>query len=158
MDIIYSPLKIFIKENFIMVHIIHMKYMNLLSNLSITPAIEEKVFIDNVFEMSDRGIILIGYIGSPDSPDTFEIVSTGTVYLEMKLSHGCRPVGHIEDIIINPSYRGQGLSTILIEKLLKFSRNENCYKVILTCKREISRVYESCGFLKKGIEMEYRFY
>ena len=107
--------------------------------------------------MSDRGIILIGYIGSPDSPDTFEIVSTGTVYLEMKLTHGCRPVGHIEDIIVNPLYQGKGLSHILIEKLLEFSRKANCYKVILTCKREICRVYESCGFLQKGVEMEYRF-
>jgi glucosamine-phosphate N-acetyltransferase len=158
MDITYLPLKTFIKENFIMMHIIHKKYMDLLSNLSISPDIEEKLFIEKVFEISDRGIILIGYIGSPDSPDTFEIVSTGTVYLEMKLTHGCRPVGHIEDIVINPSYRGQGLSTILIEKLLKFSRNENCYKVILTCKQDITRVYESCGFLQKGVEMEYRFY
>ena len=87
MDINYSPLKTFIKENFIMLHIIHMKYMNLLANLSIAPVIEEKLFIEKVFEMSDRGIILIGYIGSPDLPDTFEIVSTGTVYLEMKLTH-----------------------------------------------------------------------
>lgn len=130
--------------------------MELLSNLSDSPKISEKIFIQNIFDISERGSIMIGYLGNPLSPE-FEIVSTGTLFLEIKLSHGGRPVGHIEDIIVHPNYRGKGLSSIIMQHLLNISKERNCYKTILQCKHELCNIYEKSGFEKKGMEMVYRY-
>jgi len=161
LEIQYISLKYFIGHNWEFIDKIQEKYMELLSNLSNSPKISEKIFIQNVFDISERGIIYIGYLGNPlslefDSCD-FEIVSTGTLFLEPKLSHGGRPVGHIEDIIVHPNYRGRGLSFPIIQHLLEFSKERNCYKTILQCKPELCGIYERSGFEKNGVEMVYRF-
>ena len=131
------------------------KYMVLLSILSITSEISETIFIQNVLEISERGCIFIGYIGIPGNSD-FEIISTGTLFLEIKLSHGGKSVGHIEDIIVHSDFRGKGISSIIINNLINESINKNCYKIILQCKTEICTVYERIGFIRNGIEMVYR--
>jgi glucosamine-phosphate N-acetyltransferase len=131
------------------------KYMELLSILSIISEISETMFIQNILEISERGCIFIGYIGEPGNSD-FEIISTGTLFLEVKLSHGGKSVGHIEDIIVHSDFRGKGISSIIINNLIKESIDKNCYKIILQCKTEICPVYERNGFIKNGIEMVYR--
>jgi len=162
MSIQYSFLKDFIEKYCDFIGEIQEKYMELLANLSDSPEISERLFVQNILDISERGCILIGYLGNPgvsciSGDDDFEIISTGTLFLEIKLSHGGRPVGHIEDIIVHPKYRGKGLSCIIMEKLLSISKDRNCYKTILQCKPEISTIYEKCGFQKNGIEMVYRF-
>jgi glucosamine-phosphate N-acetyltransferase len=131
------------------------KYMDLLSNLSITSEISEKMFIQNILEISERGCIFIGYIGQPGNSN-FEIISTGTLFLEVKLSHGGKSVGHIEDIIVHSDFRGKGISSIIINNLINDSIDKNCYKIILQCKTEICEVYERLGFIRNGVEMVYR--
>jgi len=131
------------------------KYMDLLSNLSITPEISEKMFIQNILEISERGCIFIGYVGKPGNSN-FEIISTGTLFLEVKLSHGGKSVGHIEDIIVHSDFRGKGISSIIINNLINDSIDKNCYKIILQCKTEICQVYERLGFIRNGVEMIFR--
>lgn len=162
MEIQYCNLKDVIEKHWDFIHEIQEKYMGLLSNLSDSPKISEKIFIQNVFDISERGSIIIGYLGNPGVSSIsglpeFEIVSTGTLFLEIKLSHGGRPVGHIEDIIVHPNYRGKGLSSIIMQHLLCISKERNCYKTILQCKPELCNMYERSGFEKKGMEMVYRF-
>lgn len=152
----YSDFKVFIEKYLDFVDEIQEKYIPLLANLSDSPEVSEKVFLQNILDISERGSIMIGYIGNPSSND-FEIVSTGTLFLEIKISHGGRPVGHIEDIIVHSNYRGNGLSCIIIEKLLSISKDRNCYKTILQCKPELCGIYQRSGFQQNGIEMVYRF-
>lgn len=132
------------------------KYMGLLGNLSSVEKISINTFIQNILEISKRGSILIGYLGIPGSSD-FEIVSTGTLFLEVKLSHGGRPVGHIEDIIVHPNYRGKNLSYFIVNKLISIATVKQCYKVILQCKPELCGIYERNGFIQSGVEMVCRF-
>jgi len=152
----YSSLNELVKDYFDNIDEIQQKYMALLSNLSTVEEISVNKFIENIVEISKNGIIIIGYIGKPISSANFEIVCTGTLFLEPKLSHGGRHVGHIEDIIVHPNYRGKNLSFFIINKLVSWAICKKCYKIILQCKPELCRIYERNGFETKGVEMVYR--
>ena len=82
-----------------------------------------------------------------------KIIASGTLLIENKIIHNMGKVGHIEDIVTHENYRGKGLGRKIIEKLLKFCQQENCYKVILNCSEQNVGFYEKNGFLKKEIEM-----
>jgi GNAT superfamily N-acetyltransferase len=152
----YTSLSGLIKHYWDFVGEIQEKYMGLLENLSTVEKISMNTFIQNILEISKRGSILIGYLGIPGSSE-FEIVVTGTLFLEVKLSHGGKPVGHIEDIIVHPNYRGKNLSYFIVNKLISIATVKQCYKVILQCKPELCGIYERNGFIKSGVEMVYRF-
>lgn len=81
------------------------------------------------------------------------IIATGTLVLEHKFIHGLSAVGHIEDIVVDSSYRGQGFGVKIIEHLVAKSKEQLCYKVILDCSNDNIGFYEKCGFIVKGVQM-----
>lgn len=151
-EIKYVNFKKFIKTYWEKRDIIKEKYMNLCRMLTESPDITYDVFIMNIIKINENGLILIGYIGHPNN-DFFEIVTTGTVFIEAKIIRAGRSVAHIEDIIVHENYRGKGISTVIIESLKEYAEYMNCYKIILDCSEEVVPVYEKCGFEKKGIQM-----
>jgi glucosamine-phosphate N-acetyltransferase len=120
--------------------------------LTESPDITDDKFIMNLMMINEHGLLLIGYIGHPNT-DFFEIIATGTVFIETKIIHGGSSVGHIEDIIVHDKYRAKGISTVIIESLKEYSQSINCYKVILDCSEEVVSLYKKCGFIEKGIQM-----
>lgn len=82
-----------------------------------------------------------------------KIVATGTLYIEQKLIHNLGRVGHIEDIIVHPHYRNEGIAKGLVEFLVDLASENGCYKVILECKEEVKPLYEKCGFFQSGVCM-----
>ena len=72
------------------------------------------------------------------------VIGSGTILIEQKIIHGFGKVGHIEDIVINNKYQGQGLGRKLIDFLLLEAKKNNCYKVILGCNND------KVGFYKKN--------
>lgn len=150
--ITYVNLYTFIHTYWEKKHIIKDKYMNLCRMLTESPDITDDDFYMNIISINHSGLLLIGYIGDPNS-DFFEITATGTIFIETKIIRSGKSVGHIEDIIVHENFRGKGISKIIIESLKEYAESMNCYKVILNCNEEVMPIYEKSGFKKKGIQM-----
>ena len=143
---IYSLKNIITNEN---ITVIKNSYISLLSNLSLTVDITDTEFLKYIDDIYKNGIIYVILINKID------IIASGTIFLEQKIIRNCKKVGHIEDIVSHPDYRGLGLSTIIINELTKYGFNNNCYKLILDCDENIKKVYEKCGYSQKSIQMAY---
>lgn len=74
------------------------------------------------------------------------IVGSGTVLIEDKIIHNFGRVAHIEDIVIDSKFRGNGLAKKLINKLINVSKEHNCYKIILDASDNVVAFYEKLGF------------
>ena len=85
--------------------------------------------------------------------DRENIVGMGTLMVEQKIIHNFNKVGHIEDVVINSKYKGQGYGKQLIHYLTYLAKQNKCYKVILDCSRKVSGFYEKCGYTEKNISM-----
>ena len=85
------------------------------------------------------------------------IISCGTIFIETKLIHNLGKVGHIEDVITDFRFRGQGLGKKIIESLVNYGRQQGCYKIILNCTNNNILFYEKCGFTRKENQMSLYF-
>ena len=81
------------------------------------------------------------------------IVSTAKVIFEPKLHNNFAKMGHIEDVVTIPAYRGHGYASLLIKKILERCKEEKCYKVILTSNIINIPFYKKNGFIEKGTEL-----
>lgn len=129
----------------------HKNYFNLLNQLSPSSLpnfndfkIQIYKFISNsqyVFVIEDNGII----------------ICTGTLNIEYKFTHNGENVAHIEDIIVDQNYRGQGLGKLMVNYLVAEAKNKNCYKVLLSCNNHLKQFYQNLGFVNKNNEMSIYF-
>jgi glucosamine-phosphate N-acetyltransferase len=141
-------------------HLQHMeniksKYMGLLWHLTKLASITVEEFIWKIESIARMGEIMICFY--LDDEKEIHIVGSGTIIFEPKLIHGCRSVGHIEDIIVQPSHRGKGIATGLLNVLNQLAIEHGCYKTILDCKPELEELYVKSGFEKNGIQMSKYF-
>ncbi len=124
------------------------EYFNLLAQLTTSPAICYSQFEQFVNNLNPYHQIIV-----IEDLLTNKIVGTGTILIEFKLIHGLGKVAHIEDIVTDGSYRGQGLGAQLINHLVKQAQAAGCYKVILDCGEHNVGFYTKCGFEQKGVQM-----
>jgi glucosamine-phosphate N-acetyltransferase len=82
-----------------------------------------------------------------------ELVATGTILYEYKFIHNISLYAHIEDICVSSRFRGGGYGLILMDHLVKRSREQKCYKIILDCKENLEYFYNKSGFKKNGLQM-----
>lgn len=80
------------------------------------------------------------------------VVSFGVIVFEKKIRGGLS--AHIEDIVVDPKFQGQGIGKKTIEHLLSEARKADCYKVSLMCKENNLTFYEKCGFHLDGLTMQ----
>jgi glucosamine-phosphate N-acetyltransferase len=132
------------------------RYLCLLTFLTDTPVISTKEFIEKIIKISNIGDIIICYSKNKETQE-IHILGSGTVIYEPKIIHGCKNVGHIEDIVVDKSYRSYGIGKEILKKLIEFAKNNNCYKVILDCKCELENFYEKNDLQKTGIQMSKYF-
>lgn len=123
-------------------------YLELLSYLTNTPPITLNTFVDNIHNISEIGKIIVCHSDN-------KIIGTGTIIYEPKIIHGGQNVGHIEDVVVNQEYRGQGIASEIIKILIDDSKKNNCYKVILDCDYNNIDFYEKNGLTHKGAQMAY---
>jgi glucosamine-phosphate N-acetyltransferase len=128
------------------------QYLLLLSSLTNAPMVSSAEFIQTVEEMSKMSETIVCYLSHKPI-----LVGTGTILFESKIIHGCKRAGHIEDIVVLPSHRSQGIAKHLLQRLVEMGRQKNCYKVILDCKPELVGFYEKNGFCQKGCQMSHSF-
>jgi GNAT superfamily N-acetyltransferase len=85
--------------------------------------------------------------------DQDQIIGLGTIFIEHKIIHGLGKVAHIEDIVTDSKFRGQGLGAQIINHLVQQAKIAKCYKVILDCAEHNVGFYTKCGFEQKGVQM-----
>ena len=82
-----------------------------------------------------------------------KIIGAGSLIVEMKFIRDLGLAGHIEDIVVDKTYRGKNLGKKVIDTLKSLAVANGCYKVILDCEEHNVKFYEKCGFFVKGVEM-----
>lgn len=83
-----------------------------------------------------------------------KVIGSGSIFKLEKLHY--KPVGQIEDVVIDEKWRGYGLGKTIIEKLVEIAVNEfKCYKVILNCLDHNIGFYNRCNFNNSGNQMRY---
>jgi glucosamine-phosphate N-acetyltransferase len=123
-------------------------YIKLLCHLTDAPDIPLKTFINNIHDICQNGKIIVCHVNN-------RIIGTGTIIYETKIIHGGKKVGHIEDVVVDPEYRGKGIASYIINMLMDDSKHNNCYKVILDCNDDTIPFYEKHGFSHKNAQMSY---
>lgn len=66
-----------------------------------------------------------------------------------------KPYGLMEDVFVEPSFRGQGWGTKIIKEIIRLARRKGCYKLIGTSRFRnagAQRLYRRLGFQKHGVE------
>jgi GNAT superfamily N-acetyltransferase len=74
------------------------------------------------------------------------------------LTRGCRPYGLIENVVTHRDFRRRGYGRSLLEFVLQYAWERNCYKVMLMTGRkseEVYRFYESAGFDRQSKQAFY---
>ena len=61
------------------------------------------------------------------------------------------------NICVDNNYRGKNYGKILMNHLIDEAKKENCYKVTLYCKEDLSKFYKSCNMEKNGVQMAIYF-
>ncbi|MBN1444612.1 MAG: GNAT family N-acetyltransferase [Candidatus Omnitrophica bacterium] len=85
-----------------------------------------------------------------------ELAGTALLLIQLNLSHGGKPYGHVENVVTDVSRRGKGIGLTMVNFLMSKARERGCYKVILDCEAKNIPFYERCGFSLTG-ESEMRF-
>jgi glucosamine-phosphate N-acetyltransferase len=147
---IYEKCQLY-ENSFELIEDIKSQYLHLLSFLTETKPILREEFIRQIIKISEIGDIMICYL--KDSERKITILGSGTIIYEPKIIHGCKNVGHIEDIVVHENYRGQGIAQKILVKLTNNANYQNCYKVILDCKNELVPFYEKMGFIQNNYQM-----
>ena len=123
-----------------------LNFIGILKQLTNTPDITEKQFLEqfNLLNKNDLHLII---------EENKKIIAYGSILIDFKFHRNCRNVGHIEDIVVDKNERGRGISKILFQKLIEYSKEMNCYKLILNCKDEYINFYKKFNFEKDGNNM-----
>lgn len=75
-----------------------------------------------------------------------KIVGSTTLLIETKFIHNGGKVGHIEDVVVNKEYQRKGIGAKIITYLLRYAKDQGCYKTILDCVDDVKPFYEKLGF------------
>ncbi len=88
---------------------------------------------------------------------TNKIVASASILFEQKIIHSGGIVAHLEDVVIDESYRGIKLGQKLIANIIVKARESGAYKIIADCKTELLSFYSKNGFQKKGEQIAIYF-
>jgi GNAT superfamily N-acetyltransferase len=71
-----------------------------------------------------------------------------------------KPFGLLEDVYIDPKYRGKGRGTSLVQFIINRAKEMGCYKIIATSRhsrKKVHQFYENLNFKNQGIEFRIDF-
>eukprot|EP00210_Caulerpa_lentillifera_P009523 g9081.t1 len=124
-------------------------FLHLLSQLTTVGTVRKEAFLERLQQIRTRGdrVLVI------EDKENEKLVACGTLIFEYKFVHECGVAGHIEDVVVDSSYRDQHLGKTLIRRLVTLAEQEGCYKVILDCAEDNVGFYEKCGLTRKEIQM-----
>jgi glucosamine-phosphate N-acetyltransferase len=121
-------------------------YLELLSQLTSVDNVSYDQFTNFVDKLNSDHQVWVYCVNN-------KILVTGTLVKEQKLIHGYSKYGHIEEIVVDNSLRGQGYGKRIVDFLV--SQAKDCYRVNLNCIENLEEFYKKSGFSKKAIQMTY---
>jgi N-acetylglutamate synthase-like GNAT family acetyltransferase len=86
-----------------------------------------------------------------------QLVSSCNLTIIPNLTHGAKPFGFIENVVIRPEYRRNGYAQSVIDYALNAAWQSGCHTVMLLSnvhRHEAHELYEKVGF-KKGVKVGY---
>ena len=90
--------------------------------------------------------------------DSLNVQGCITLIIERKMIHNGKYVGHIEDVVVDETYRSLKIGKQLMEHVIAYAKENQCYKVILNCNDKVEGFYEKLGFISKNKEMSLYFH
>jgi len=129
----------------------HKGFMQLLGQLTVAGEVADETFAKRVEYLQRLGDD--HHVAVIEDLQSSQIVATGSILIEHKFVRNCGKVGHIEDVVVDHTVRGQRLGQRIIEFLTRFAQEKGCYKVILDCSTDNAAFYEKCGYKRKEIQM-----
>lgn len=130
-------------------------YFALLSQLTEAPPMSAEAFaayVERVDASHDHVVLVAECLGGAGA-----VLGSATLLIEHKALRGGAKVGHVEDVVVDEKARGGKVGRRLIERLVQYSKDRGCYKVILDCSEANKGFYERCGFEKKEVQMAQYF-
>jgi len=85
--------------------------------------------------------------------DGERVVGTASLVVEQKFIHGGGLCGRIEEVVVHPDYKNQGIARALVRHAIAEAEKLSCYKVILNCFDNLVPFYEGCGFRRHDVGM-----
>ncbi|MAG22134.1 MAG: histone acetyltransferase [Candidatus Diapherotrites archaeon] len=86
------------------------------------------------------------------------IVGIGSLLIQLNLSHGGKPYGHIENVVVDNLNRKNGTGKKIVAKLIEKAKEKGCYKIVLACEANNIPFYEKSGLNETGeVEMRLDF-
>lgn len=83
-----------------------------------------------------------------------KLIACGSFFILNKVH--TNPIGQIEDVVVDESYRGLGYGKVMIDYLVKYGREKtSCYKIVLNCNPNNLEFYYKCGFKDVGVQCKY---
>jgi len=125
-------------------------YLQLLSQLTEIGQITPDEFA-NIFKKIQSQIWVF------EDTHTNKIVASASILFEQKIIHSGGIVAHLEDVVVDESYRGIKLGQKLIANIIDKARESGAYKIIADCKTELLSFYSKNGFQKKGEQIAIYF-
>jgi glucosamine-phosphate N-acetyltransferase len=86
-----------------------------------------------------------------------KIIASASILFEQKIIHVGGIVAHLEDVVIDESYRGIKLGQKLVANIVQKARESGAYKIIADCKKELLSFYSKNGFQKNGEQIAIYF-
>ena len=99
-------------------------------------------FINNILN-ENHHIVVIEYES--------RIIASGTLLIEHKMTYGGCKMGHIENILVDECMRGKKFGSMIVNYLTTIAKENNCYRIDLTCVPELKKFYKTNGFINENI-------
>jgi len=128
----------------------HKNYLQLLSQLTQVGHISPEEFSNILAKIQSQIWVF-------EDTTANKIVASASILLEQKFIHGGGIVAHLEDVIVDQSYRGNQLGHKLIVSIVEIAKNSGAYKIIADCKPELLSFYSKNGFEKRGEQIAIYF-
>jgi len=75
-----------------------------------------------------------------------KIVAASTLFMERKFIRGCALRARLEDVVVNPNYRGKQLGKCIVEIVTNLGHALGAYKMTLDCKDKLIPFYKTLGY------------
>jgi len=82
-----------------------------------------------------------------------DIIGSGTLLIEPKLTYGISYLGHIENILVHENHRNCGIGKNIVKYLIDYAKNNSCYRIDLACEEKLIKFYQDVGFNKQIVCM-----
>jgi GNAT superfamily N-acetyltransferase len=82
-----------------------------------------------------------------------EVAGVFSLLIMENLAHGGAPSGIVEDVVVHPRWRRQGVGRQMMEFAMQQCRQANCYKLMLSSnlqRKAAHRFYQALGFQRHG--------